>query len=388
MKTTKFKIFAGVFIFAAAIFTFTSCSVTEAIEAVNETVEEVISDDVISPLQRIYQCSLDARGNVVVSPITDGTIANKNVHVITHGWAPGYRSAVNEYYTNTGKTLLAWQPEAISGGERFFVGSFFPLAKSILKADRGSAVLVFSWIDISASDVSFLKFLEGEDYDQFCAVEKQTRAVGMMLMEAVDAALTPHVPHELHLLGHSFGTKVVSYGGIFLKRKNYLNKIHITLFDSPEKAPADCGDNKLCEILPSFSPDRDKYFVDNYISYWDECFSDCHDTGNELHLVVDATIIPYGTFPLRDSCTYMQYQNCASCKHSAGVNWYTAATNDPSHESGLWWSPLMGNLIKTGGLQRYYLKPSSEQTKIHSIPGCGQNEIVTCLPVPLEEEEK
>lgn len=391
MKTTTFKIFGGTFIFVAAIFTFTSCSVTEGIETVNETVEEaseeLLSEDALTPLQRLYKCSL-IRGKLVVEPIIDGTIANNHVHVITHGWAPAYRPAVEAYARmNKGATLLAWQPEAIAGGEQFFVGSFFPLAESILNADPGSAVLVFSWIDISATDVSFLSFLEGNDYDQFCRVEQRTPRVGKMLTDAVDAALKPGVPHELHLLGHSFGTKVVSIAGVALKQKGYLNRIHITLFDSPEEIPygGECGDNRLCGILPSFEPDRDKYFVDNYISYWDKCFSDCHDTGNELHFLVDATIIPYGRFV--DSCELETYGDCASCKHSAGVFWYTAATNDAAHESGLWWSPLMGNLKKTEGLHRYYYKPYSEHIKISPSPDCRRNEISTCPPLPLEEEE-
>ncbi|MFK7787358.1 MAG: hypothetical protein AB8B56_19700 [Crocinitomicaceae bacterium] len=378
MKTIQTIV--GMLFLASSIFMITSCSETkELIESQVTEVEEAVTGS-LTPLQRLHRVSLDANGNVVIENIPDGSIENKNVHVITHGWAPGYKPAVDWYAKHhPGETLLAWDPDAVADGERFFVGSFFPLAKSILEADRGSAVLVFSWIDISATETDWIGLLEGKDYDEFCGVEKRTRAVGLMMKEAVDAALKSGVPHELHLLGHSFGTKVVSEAGVHLKRVGYLDKIHITLFDSPERAPASCGDNRLYDVLAAFAPDRENFFVDNYISYWDECLS---DKSKELDLIVDATIIPYGSGDL-DSCQAnhtTSWSECASCKHSAGVNWYTAATNDPSHDIGLWWSPLMGHPRVAKTLTQYYFKPYTNPVNIGQAKECKQDEVSTCVP--------
>lgn len=357
MKTKNLKTLLGSITIATYLFCAIGCT---DVDKKNSTDPKPETEEVTT-LQRLHRVSLDETGDVVIENIPLGSINHTNVHIITHGWAPGYLDAVNDYKrAHPGEILMAWDPDAVVDGERFFVGSFFPLAKSILENDPGCTVLVFSWIDLSATDEKWDHPIT--DYKELCKVEARTQSVGRMLHQEINQALNPSKPHKLHLLGHSFGTKVVSQAGILLKQENTYNTIHLTIFDSPEDAPIgfSCADNKLFNLLTQFAPDRENYFVENYISYFDKCFS----TQPGMSQVVDATIQVY-----QDSCSNDSYGNCVSCYHSAGVNWYTAATNDSSHEFGLWWSPLI-NPRKAATLGQYYKKPSSAPIRLNAETSC------------------
>ncbi len=378
MKTITTKIVFGLFCAGSITLLTQSCSTAK--EVVQEIVEELTesneSED-LSYLYRLRKCTLDASGNVQVVPVTRSSVVTKNVHVITHGWAPGYLKAVNEYASShSGEFLLAWDSLAVnSSGDRFFVGAFFNLAKSILNADAGATVLVFSWIDQSATSMS------GEDpwkdYDQMCQAEDNTQVAADEMLGGLEIAIDWSVKHDIHLLGHSYGSKVVSHTGIGLKGRivepgyNYpIGIIQLSLFDSPEKVYSTCANNNLCEILPAFAPDRKRFFVANYISYFDKCLSDC---SRSLYWVIDATVLPY-----KGMCEREDLFDCTSYKHEAGVWWYAAATNDPSSNTALWWTP-MKSLKLSEGTKRYQLKPSSEPIKMQDTDQhCSENKIVDC----------
>ncbi|MEM9024530.1 MAG: hypothetical protein AAGB22_12360 [Bacteroidota bacterium] len=318
----------------------------------------------ITPIQRLGKCTL-INGNFEIVPVTAGSVTTTNVHVITHGWAPNYKDAVETYKsTHSGQTLLAWYPEAVYDGVRFFVPSFTNLAQAIMQNDPASTVLVFSWIDQSATEVSKLHPINSRD--SLCAVEGRTRMVAGEFSTAVSQALSAG-QHKLHLLGHSFGTKVVSLAGVDFRNNSDIALLHLTLFDSPERASLfdqsiPCADNHLEGILPGITPNRTTYFVDNYISYWDKCLSTAPDE------IVDVTLVA-------QNCTSKGYEDCLSCAHEFGVNWYTAETWNPRHQYGLWWSPMVSRAAT--GLSRFYILDVGKDTLL-TRPDCQDGKVVTC----------
>ncbi|MDG1334187.1 MAG: hypothetical protein P8P74_17775 [Crocinitomicaceae bacterium] len=372
MKTITAKIAFGLLLTGSLAFLNQSCNTTK--EIIKETVEEVTENTEeasVEYLYRLRQCTLDS-GKVKVSPVTANSIKTENIHVITHGWAPGYLKAVNDYASNHGgQILLAWDSLAVnSSNERFFVPTFFNLAASILNADPGSTVLVFSWIDQSATSESGDLW---KDWGQMCQAEDNTQIAADEMYGALSIATDWSVNHQFHLLGHSYGTKVVSHTAIGLKRKmdngSKIERIQLSLFDSPEKAPVTCANNDLCSILPAFEPNRNTRFVANYISYYDKCLSSC----DGLEWVVDATI-----FPHRDYCQRMSsIEKCISCKHEAGVVWYTDATNAPSFETGLWWTP-MKSLRLSESIVQYHVKKYENRVKMDNAPDCQAGQIKDC----------
>ena len=166
----------------------------------------------------------------------------------------------------------------------------------------------------------------------------------------------------------------MSHTGVGLKAKmgteGYkIDRIQLSLFDSPEKAPLECANNDLCEILPAFEPNRDTRFVANYISYYDKCLSDCEG----LEWVVDATILAYRNYCQSRSSVV----DCISCKHEAGVFWYSRATDDATSGTAYWWTP-MANLRLSESIVQYHVKKASEQVKIEPSEYCRADEIVDC----------
>jgi len=193
-------------------------------------------------------------------------------------------------------------------------------------------VLVFSWIDQSAS--SELHPCVGEDSTQYAAKEMSTAL------------------------------------GIRLKPNQNLQKIQLTLFDSPEDAPFDCADNQLYKILPKFKPDRNYHFVDNYISYYDSCLSNKHTS---LDKIVDVVLLP-----LKHGCTNSIWHPivCRTCAHEYSVNWYTTATGDQAEQYGLWWSPLMNSSADT--LDQYYLQSATSELTLDTKQKCPDDQVEKC----------
>ena len=196
MSILNIKTIRSAFLFVITGLFITACS---TVEDVAGTLNEETQVDPSSPLYRLWNCAI-VNGQLHLAPVTPGSVTREKVHVITHGWAPGYLTAVENYKKKTGRILLAWEPEAVDGsGDRFFVEPFFPLVEAILNADPGSTVLVYSWIDQSATG----------DFGA-CTGEKHTQEAASELREAMQLALDQSSNHRVHLLGHSFGTKVVS----------------------------------------------------------------------------------------------------------------------------------------------------------------------------------
>jgi pimeloyl-ACP methyl ester carboxylesterase len=284
----------------------------------------------VPALQRLGRFQPGSPGTFV--PVTGPSNPAGHVYFVTHGWAPGYLDAVKKFQSE-GKFPLAWDPNLKNkDGQPYNNGWFQNVSQSILKTDPGATVFFFSWVDWSATS----SFFDPQN------AQKNTDMAGNALNAAVSAALKAGFPPQrLHLLGHSYGSKVVTVAAVKLK------PAHLTLFDSPDRGFVHIvgAGNKLYlpPYLPAIPPSRAAggTFVDNYYSFFGICYN---DRGNALKPIVDYKLVA---------------QICKAtdigCKHGYPMVFYPQASAGPNKNLGLWWSPLLGNQFKT-------LPPDFEQT--------------------------
>lgn len=274
----------------------------------------------ITPIQRLglYTPSAPAPH---FAPVTSAVTPKGNVYFITHGWAPGYWDTVQQM-ENAGTIPLAWMPNMVdSSGTPYDNGWFENLSATLLADDPGATIFFFSWIDWSATS-SVLDPWESE---------KNTDMAGQVLDQAISAALTSVTPGKIHILGHSHGAKVATVASVGLSGGH---PAHLTLFDSPEYGwivTEGGAANKLYQspYLPALPPSRSAggTFVDNYYSFFGEC---------------------YNTFPgLSPLVDYMlDARMCSStdwgCSHGYPMIFYQAANQSTNKSLGVWWSPLLG----------------------------------------------
>lgn len=182
-----------------------------------------------------------------------GSIVGSGIEVVVlvHGWAPGFRNAVDQ----AGGKLLWWTDGATDSSGVYtsdwawiqtavttsFVSvcvsktGFFQQIQAHLDAERrspASVVLGFSWLDNSATGGSFL------DLTEVYRSEAHTNISGIRLANALEAALASSFwesnnNNRLHLIGHSHGSKVATVAALTLQeRKKRVD--HLTILDSPE----------------------------------------------------------------------------------------------------------------------------------------------------------
>lgn len=284
----------------------------------------------VPALQRLGRFQPGSPGTFV--PVTGPSSPAGNVYFVTHGWAPGYLDAVKKIQSE-GKLPLAWDPNLKNkDGQPYNNGWFQSVSQSILSTDPGATIYFFTWVDWSATS----SFFDPRN------AEKNTEMAGNALTAAVSAALSPGFPPgRLHLLGHSFGSKVVTVASRNLK------PAHLTLFDSPDRGFVHIvgAGNKLYlpAYLPAIPPSRATggTFVDNYYSFFGICYN---DRGNALKPIVDYKLVAH-------VCTLFDI----ACKHSYPMVFYPQASAGPGKNLGLWWSPLLGTQFKT-------LPPDFQQT--------------------------
>ncbi len=284
----------------------------------------------VPPLQRLGRFQPGPPGTFV--PVTGPSSPAGNVYFISHGWAPGYLDAVKKFQSE-GKFPLAWDPNLKNkDGQPYDRGWFQNVSQSILNTDPGATVFFFSWVDWSATS----GFTDPQN------AQKNTDMAGGALRAAISAALSQGFPPgRIHLLGHSYGSKVVTVAAVSLK------PAHVTLFDSPDRGFVRLvgAGNKLYlpPYLPAIPPSRASggTFVDNYYSFFGICYN---DRANALKPLVDYKLIARicGTTDI-------------GCKHGYPTVFYPQASAGPNKNLGLWWSPLLGMQFKT-------LQPDYEQT--------------------------
>ncbi|PYQ55409.1 MAG: hypothetical protein DMF53_28205, partial [Acidobacteria bacterium] len=284
----------------------------------------------VPALQRLGRFQPGSPGTFV--PVTGPSSPAGNVYFISHGWAPGYLDAVKKFQSE-GKFPLAWDPNLKNkDGKPYDSGWFQNVSQSILNTDPGATVFFFSWVDWSATS----SFTDPQN------AQKNTDMAGNALRAAISAALNAGFPPaRIHLLGHSYGSKVVTVAAVRLK------PAQVTVFDSPEGKLINwlgAANNLFLPCyLPAIPPSRASggTFVDNYYSYFGICYN---DRANELKPIVDYKLIARicGTIDL-------------GCKHGYPTVFYPQASAGPAKNLGLWWSPLLGTQFKT-------LAPDYEQT--------------------------
>jgi pimeloyl-ACP methyl ester carboxylesterase len=202
------------------------------------------------------------------------------------------------------------------------ISLFANLAASIQSADPTAAILMYSWVDQSSTDMSALAAY---------APERATEVNGHRMATAIDQALSPTFTSNggaVHLIGHSFGANVATTAALALSTPPR----QLTLFDSPEVNLARIGGakNDLRYKLTRLDIGRGptQTFVDNYISLVGEPYAGYPGLGQ----IVDVHLMP----PSSDA---------GVDKHQYPIGWYAdSATTKTSKTSGvgLWWSPLLG----------------------------------------------
>jgi hypothetical protein len=287
-----------------------------------------------------------------------------NVYVIAHGWAPGFQDMVQKNGTpanplkwwQTLDTALMDSPGSPAAPEMFYGAaadgiqiSPSGLAYAITQADPKAIVLAYSWIDNSATS----NLVGGIPQDSYLS-EAYTALNGTRLADALEQAL-PGTFHadggQLHLIGHSHGSKVATVAAQVLAATGNTNVAvaHLTLLDSPEDGSllVRQGDaaNNLWYFLGALNIGRSsgQTFVDNYISEFDNPLGviqsvnpfNTSTTTNVLQQIVDVNL---NGGVLIDSTDLGDL-------HAYAFNWYAGGSlawaQNPSPDAADQWSPLL-----------------------------------------------
>lgn len=252
-----------------------------------------------------------------LQPVAPASVDADHVVVVTHGWADGLKKTYDELQAGRDTLVALWDPGMVEPDGVSTMADFGPLLGALQAADPQAAVVMFSWVDQSAT---------GADPLQARRAEAATEVNGHRLAVAVDAALVPGWDGEMHVLGHSFGARVATIGALSLAQAPR----QLTLLDSPEVELARLGGamNDLQYLLPRLTVGRagGDTFVDSYISLVGARYG----TEPGLAPVVDVRLAAPGGSSFRQ-------------RHLYPVVWWTSAlAAGPSPATGPWWSPLLG----------------------------------------------
>ena len=264
------------------------------------------------------------------------SITGGNVVVLTHGWAAGLLHTYEQAQSASSELVTMWNPAMVDPKTGLApITLFATLASSIQAADPSATVLMYSWVDQSATDTSALAA---------SAPERATEVNGHRMATAIDQALATDFSSrggQMHLIGHSFGANVATTAALALSSLPR----HLSLFDSPEVNLTRIGGakNDLRYKLTRLDVGRqpNQTFVDNYISLVGEPYAGYPGLGQ----VVDVHLKP----PASDA---------AVDKHQYPIGWYANSAATKSSGVGLWWSPLMGATVSS--LATTWNQPSSD----------------------------
>ncbi len=253
-------------------------------------------------------------------PVTPGSIGDGTVIAMSHGWSPGFEEMYEQLQAEESSLVTFWNPRLADPDTGVAVGERFEkLAGSLQKADPEATVLMYSWIDQSATGVNPFQAVVGE---------RATEINGNRMATALSLLLAPDFVDnggEIHLIGHSFGANVATTAALSLP----IQPRQLTLFDSPEVGLARFGGaaNNLRYKLTRLAIGRGagEVFVDNYVS----------DVG-----------LPYGSAPglgaIVDTQLVPPAGSTAADRHEFPISWYADSASEPASGVGYWWSPLAG----------------------------------------------
>jgi len=254
------------------------------------------------------------------TPVTPESIAAGNVMVMTHGWAAGLLTTYEAAQATSSDLVTMWNPAMVDPKtNQAPITLFSNLATSLQAADPSATILMYSWVDQSATDSSALAAY---------APERATEVNGHRMATAIDQTLAAGFSNnggQIHLIGHSFGASVATTAALALATPPR----QLTLFDSPEVNLVRIGGakNDLRYKLTRLDIGRgpDQTFVDNYISLVGEPYAGYPGLGQ----VVDVHLKPPSSDPGVD-------------KHQYPIGWYANSASTRSSGVGLWWSPMVG----------------------------------------------
>jgi hypothetical protein len=331
-----------------------------------------------------------AGGDSNLDPKTNG--GDTNIYVIAHGWAPGFKDMVNDNGTATNPlkwwqtldTSLMGSPGAPASPEMFYssIGDGIQispsgLAYAITQADPKAVVLAYSWIDESATD----QLLSTIPEDAFLS-EAYTAMNGQRLANALEQALPSNFNAHggnLHLIGHSHGSKVATVATLALDNTGTADYhvAQLTILDSPEDGSylvrqSDSANNLWFFLgglqINHTNPSSTQTFVDHYISEFDTLDGviqgvdpfNTNQTTSSLQQIVDVNLNGRVLF----------YATNFGDLHAYAFNWYAggsqAWTQNPKPTVADQWSPFVkaGNLPTAGSYKQTWTKTTQPQFQL------------------------
>jgi len=256
--------------------------------------------------------------------ITAGELSNSNVHVLVHGWGPGLKT----FSDNGGKIWDAVDPKTGEPTNSSAYQRYTDLAKSIRSVAQDDEVVMFNWLDMSAT----------EDASTPLESRINTDNAAIYLKSALNkAGISPEdFGGRIQLVGMSHGARVATMAAVSLYNNdedgNSLVVDHLTLGDSPDAGillQLSGAGNKLQGELKKLNIGRTPgtTFVDNYYS----CF------GNKY--VIDGSVSDENIVNVKlDPSFSWGFDGM----HGYPIQWYTGAT-EVNVGLGLKWSPLLGD---------------------------------------------
>lgn len=271
-----------------------------------------------------------------------------NIYVLAHGWAPGYRAAVDK----AGGNLLWWGSAASAAGiwtsdwawspvtvalkpppAPPFVVNTRGMLQSIATFDPTAVILAYSWIDDSATDAGYTNL------DEVYQSEAYTHVNGMRLANALQSAIAPTFWNQsrgvLRIIGHSHGSKVATVAALTLQDAGR-RASHLTICDAPESEitlEANAANllghylGKL-QIADPTVPSGAGTMVDNYASYFGVAYAGPPHVNQVVEVALDPSKL-YGPTDVGD-------------RHSYAATWYGAAAGGAGsigQKAGFAWPP-------------------------------------------------
>ena len=130
-----------------------------------------------------------------LQPVTAGSVSADHVVVVTHGWAPGLRPTYERLQAATPDLVTIWNPALVEADGAPALGNFGPLLGALQTADPAATVLMFSWVDQSATTSDPLSARDAED-----ATEINGHRLAVAVDEVARARLVgPAPPHRPQL---------------------------------------------------------------------------------------------------------------------------------------------------------------------------------------------
>ena len=291
-----------------------------------------------------------------------GSIDTRQVIAVTHGWEPGLREAYDRLQAASDSLITVWDPQLVDPNGESAMIRFGPLIEALGRAAPDATILMFSWVDQSATAEDLFDARVGED---------ATEINGHRLAVAIDQALAEDWAGELQIIGHSFGANVATTAALSVDQRPR----QLTLFDSPDDGLTRLGGaaNDLRYKLPRLDLGRetDQTFVDNYFSEVGIRYGDFAG----LDSVVDVRLPPPDELDVGQA-------------HQHPIVWWTDAleAGRPTLPAGPWWSPLLGGDSETVG--SYYAAENVDAplalTELSGPPSAAVGDDVLTRVVPLE----